>query len=351
MLYKLIKPLLFRLEPEQAHTLVTSILAAAQSAKLPISLLNAALAYDDPILQVECAGIRFSNPIGLAAGFDKHAELIPAMAGLGFGHVELGTVTPRSQPGNPRPRMFRLPEDAALINRMGFNSPGMLTVARNLQDWHSAEYRQRPVLGINIGKNRDTALERATHDYLAAFIALAELADYVAINISSPNTPGLRQLHERSALEELVGTICRANRGLQQARPIFVKISPDESEQQIAEVVAVCLQAGVTGFIATNTTLDRTGLHSSNAQEVGGLSGQPLARRSLSVLRQLHRLTDGRVPLISVGGIATAEDAYQRLQSGASLVQIYTALIYAGPLLIQQLKRGLAQKLRANRSS
>lgn len=350
MLYELIKPLLFRLEPERAHELVTSILKVAIHTKIPASLVSAALAYDDPILHVECAGMHFSNPIGLAAGFDKHGELIRAMASLGFGHVEVGTVTPRAQSGNPMPRMFRLPEDGALINRMGFNSPGMLHVARNLKRWWADDSTRRPVLGINIGKNLDTALEQAAQDYLSTFVALAALADYVAINISSPNTPGLRLLHERSALEELLGTVCQVNNGLKKPCPVFVKISPDESEQQIAEVVEVGLSAGITGFIATNTTLAREGLCSTHVQERGGLSGRPLAQRSLLVLRQLQQLTDGRVPLISVGGVASAEDAYQRLQSGASLVQLYTALIYGGPTLVQEIKRGLAYRMRHSQS-
>lgn len=347
MLYQLLKPLLFRLDPERAHKLVSAMLKATVRGTIPSALISAAFAYDDPILQVECAGMHFRNPVGLAAGFDKHAELIPAMSSLGFGHIEIGTVTPRAQPGNAKPRMFRLPEDSALINRMGFNSPGMLAVGRNLQHYQQKKLAPGPVLGVNIGKNRDTSLEQACQDYLAAFLALAPLADYVAINISSPNTPGLRLLHERSALEELLEGLCRANRGLPQARPLFVKISPDESEQQIAEVVEVGLHAGISGFIASNTTLSRAGLHSPHAQQSGGLSGQPLAQRSLRLLRQLRDLTAGRVPLISVGGISSAEDAYQRLQEGASLLQIYTALIYAGPGLVQNIKRGLAERLRS----
>jgi dihydroorotate dehydrogenase len=361
MLYQILKPLLFRLDAERAHTLVSGLLRAAGTTPLP-GLLGALGGPDDPILATELAGLRLSNPLGLAAGFDKRGVLIGPIAALGFGHVEVGTVTPRSQPGNPRPRMFRLPADRALINRMGFNSPGMLAVARNLRDYRQTRAsstrnqpgmlasrlpaRGAPIVGVNIGKNRTTELARAAEDYLAAFAALAPLADYVAINISSPNTPGLRKLHERAALEQLLGELARMNRGLAHPRPLLLKISPDETAEQLAEVVAAGVAAAISGFIATNTTLDRSELRSPLAREAGGLSGRPLAERSRRVIAQLAALTGGRVPIIGVGGVSSADDAYAHIRAGASLVQLYTGLIYQGPGVSLAIKRGLAARLR-----
>jgi dihydroorotate dehydrogenase len=361
MLYTLLKPLLFRLEAERAHTLITGLLCAASGTPL-LPLIRALSAYDDPILQVDCAGLSFRNPLGLAAGFDKRAELIAPMAALGFGHVEVGTVTPRPQPGNDRPRMFRLPEDGALINRLGFNSPGMVSVARRLRDQRRATTDQSPllsnapssfvlrpsspVIGVNIGKNRATALDRAVEDYAAAFVALAPLADYVAINISSPNTPGLRKLHERAALEELLGALVSLNRQMPRPRPLFLKVSPDEGRAQLEQVVGAGAAAGIGGFIATNTTLSRAGLRSRNSSEAGGLSGRPLADRALETLATIYRLTAGRLPIVGVGGVAGGADAYARIRAGASLVQLYTALVYHGPGLPSRIGRDLARLLR-----
>ncbi len=361
MLYTLLKPLLFRLDAERAHNLIGALLAASQAVGAH-KLLAALYAYDDPILATECAGLRFANPLGLAAGFDKRAVLIGPMAALGFGHVEVGTITPRAQPGNPRPRLFRLPADGALINRLGFNSPGMLAVAQNLRDYRqNQEPRTKnrqvwrgsqpsvggsSVVGVNIGKNRTTSLERAAEDYLAAFVALAELADYITINISSPNTPGLRQLHERAALDQLLGELAAQNRRLARPRPLFLKISPDETPEQLAEVVEAGLAAGIAGMIATNTTLDRNGLRSPLANETGGLSGQPLTVRSRAVIAQLASLSGRQLPIIGVGGVASAADAYGHIRAGASLVQLYTGLIYGGPGLPLRIKRDLAELVR-----
>ncbi len=345
MLYRVVKPLLFRLESEHAHELVTGMLAASAGHLPALARAAAWFASSDPILASQCFGLRFGNPVGLAAGFDKGASLLQAMRTLGFGHIEVGTVTPRPQPGNPRPRMFRLPEDDALINRMGFNSPGMLVVARRLRAARQAGMGDL-VGGVNIGKNRDTPLENATSVYRAALLALAPYADYVAVNISSPNTPGLRRLHERSALEAVLGTLVEANRALPKARPILLKVSPDEDEPQLAEVVDVGMAQGVDGVIATNTTLDRRGLRSIHSGEMGGLSGRPLRQRAQERLALLHRLTDGRMPLIGVGGMFDADDAYARIRAGAALVQVYTGLIYRGPGMVYAINRGLAARLR-----
>jgi dihydroorotate dehydrogenase len=375
MIYSLFKPLLFRLDAERAHELATGLLRFAAGVPLAPQLLQALFSYDDPILATTCAGLRFANPVGLAAGFDKRAALVGPLALLGFGHIEVGTITPRPQPGNPRPRLFRLPQDRALINRLGFNSPGMLAVARRLRDHRPPTKRSKTgdwrletgdwkyevsclmsrvplsisssvVVGVNIGKNRDTPLERAAEDYLAAFVALAPLADYVAVNISSPNTPGLRRLHERAALEALLGALAAANRRLTRSRPLFLKISPDETPAQIEEVVRAGCDAGIAGFIATNTTLARTGLRSSLASEAGGLSGRPLAALACDTTARIHRLTGGHLPVIGVGGIASAAEAYARIRAGASLIQLYSGLIYEGPGLVRTINHGLARLLR-----
>jgi dihydroorotate dehydrogenase len=349
VLYSLIKPLLFRLGAEQAHELATGLLRLTTRAPLAPQLLQALYAYDDPILATSCAGLRFANPVGLAAGFDKRAVLIAPMALLGFGHIEVGTVTPRPQPGNLRPRLFRLPEDRALINRLGFNSPGMIAVAHNLRGWVirmrlSSRIPYPLIVGVNIGKNRDTPLERAAEDYLATFVALAPLADYVTVNISSPNTPGLRLLHERAALEQLLGALIAANRRLR--RPLFLKVSPDETPAQLEQVVQAGCEAGIAGFIAANTSVGRAGLRSPHAVEAGGLSGRPLAIAAQDTAIRIYQLSGGRLPTIGVGGIASAEDAYARIRAGASLVQLYTGLIYEGPGLIRAINRGLARLLR-----
>jgi dihydroorotate dehydrogenase len=355
MWYTLLKPLLFRLDAERAHELVSALLRVAGSTPGAARLLQAVYAYDDPILETSCAGLRFANPVGLAAGFDKRAALIDPIGRLGFSHVEVGTVTPRAQPGNPRPRMFRLPEDGALINRLGFNSPGMVEVACRLRAYRqSREASARrhpstgasPLVGVNIGKNRDTSLERAAEDYIACFVALAPLADYVMINISSPNTPGLRRLHDRAALEQLLGELAMLNRRLFQPLPIFVKVSPDESDQQLADVVRAGCEAGIAGIAATNTTLARERLRGAHAGEAGGLSGAPLAERAQRMASRTYQLGGGRLPVIGVGGIDSAEAAFERICAGASLVQLYTGLVYAGPGLVYAIKRGVAQRLR-----
>jgi dihydroorotate dehydrogenase len=361
MLYSLVKPLLFRLEAERAHNLIAGLLRAANRTPL-LDLICVLGDYNDPILATICAGLPFHNPLGLAAGFDKRAVLIGPMAALGFGHIEVGTVTPRPQPGNDRPRLFRLPEDRALINRMGFNSPGMVAVARNLRNERRKTKDERrnagiasssfvlrpssPVIGVNIGKNRTTSLERAAEDYCATFLALSPLADYVAINISSPNTPGLRRLHERTALEALLGELAELNRGLAAPRPLFLKVSPDETHQQLADVAQAGAATGIAGLIATNTTLARSGLHSARAAETGGLSGCPLHEQARRTIGELFALTGGSLPIIGVGGVASAADAYTHIRTGASLVQLYTGLIYQGPSLIYTIKRDLAGLLR-----
>jgi dihydroorotate dehydrogenase len=320
--------LLRLLPPETAHRATLRLLRMAKP------LLSAAPA-DDPRLQVRAFGLTFPNPLGLAAGFDKDAEVPEAMLKLGFGFVECGTVTPRPQPGNPRPRLFRLKEDRAVINRMGFNNAGMESAASRL-----TRRRQSGITGINIGANKDSADRIA--DYRAAFARLAPLADYVAVNVSSPNTPGLRTLQNRDELERLLGAL-REERSRQTARkPLLLKIAPDLGDDALADVAAVTLAFEVDGIIATNTTIERPpSLSGSNAREAGGLSGAPLFARSTAVLKALRARLGDRVALVGAGGIGSGAEAYAKIRAGATLVQLYTALSYQGPGLVPWIKHDL----------
>ncbi|MFD5824703.1 quinone-dependent dihydroorotate dehydrogenase [Lentzea sp. NPDC060358] len=275
-------------------------------------------------------GVRFPNPVGLAAGLDKDGRALPAWAALGFGFVEVGTVTWHAQPGNPRPRLFRLREDEAIINRMGFNNAGAQALAEKL-----GRTTLRAPLGISLGKSKITPVEDAVQDYLNSLTALRDHGDYYAINVSSPNTPGLRSLQDKGALTELVQALTRAT-----AKPMLVKIAPDLTDDAIAEVIEVCAGNGIKGLIATNTTLSREGLKSAHRDETGGLSGKPLTQRANDVVRFITRNSD--LPVIGVGGIATADDAKRMIDAGASLVQIYTGFIYEGPGLLSRINRALS---------
>lgn len=338
-MYTLLKPALFRTDPEDAHERTVALLQRAVTLPGMPQLLKTIYAPATRGMQTTIAGMTMAHPVGLAAGFDKHAAVTHGMACLGFSHIEVGTVTPRPQAGNPKPRMFRLPEHEGLINRMGFNSDGMDAVAQRL----AQRPRELPV-GINIGKNRDTALEHATADYVAAYETLAPHAEYVALNISSPNTPGLRALHETAALRDLLGAICTKNAALQ--KPIFLKISPDESPEQLTHVLETTLAFPISGIIATNTTVSRPGITGVHAGEAGGLSGAPLRDLSMATLKTVVAVTEGRLPVISVGGISSAADVYARLRAGASAVQVYTAMVYTGPAIVAQLTWGLAALMR-----
>jgi len=330
--FSLIGPLLRRLDPEIAHRL--TLLA------LRHGLVTGEQVTDDPVLASEIWGRKFANPLGLAAGFDKDAQVMLAMLNLGFGFVEVGSLTPRAQAGNPKPRIFRLAADEAVINRLGFNNGGIEAARGRLDDFrHSVS---RGLVGVNIGKNKDTV--DAASDYVLGVAALGPLADYLVINVSSPNTPGLRALQGRGELEELLG---RAVEALPDpAPPLLLKIAPDLTEEDKADIAAVCLTAGVSGLIATNTTIARpAGLKSAARSETGGLSGRPLFQPSTTVLSDFYRLTEGKLPLIGVGGIASGADAYRKIRAGASLVQFYTALIYQGPALVTRIKTELARLL------
>src|SRR6516165_3583546 len=321
-LYRLIGPALRRLPREAAHELTLGGLELGLGRFLGVA---AAPDPDPPVLAQRLWGLDFANPVGLAAGYDKDARVPDAMLDLGFGFVEVGTVTPRPQAGNPKPRLFRLEQDQAIINRMGFNSRGLAVACGRL-----SRRMRSGIVGVNLGKNRDT--DDAAGDYAKGILRTAHLADYLVVNVSSPNTPGLRELQHRAML-----------------RPLLLKIAPDLTSEERQDVAQVALEAGIDGLIVSNTTVARPpGLVSGHAHEAGGLSGRPLFAPSTALLAEMYRLTQGRLPLIGVGGIASAADAYAKIRAGASLVQLYTALVFLGPDLVNQIKTGLAVLLRSD---
>jgi len=342
-MYSLIKPLLFKFDPEKVHHFVTASLKRFNRFPGGAALSRSLWGIDDTRLEKEVFGLKFKNPVGLAAGFDKNAELMGEMANLGFGFVEIGTVTPLPQPGNPMPRMFRLPDDNALINRMGFNNDGMDVVAERLAAFRktAAGGKKNLVIGGNIGKNKITPNEDAVTDYVKCFDRLFDVVDYFVVNVSSPNTPGLRALQEKEPLMQLLNTLQQRNPKNGVSRPILLKIAPDLTDEQLDDIVEIVKQTGIAGIIATNTTISREGLMSKDALkiETGGLSGKPLTKRSTEVIRYLSKKSNGAFPIIGVGGIHSPEDAIEKLNAGASLVQLYTGFIYEGPGLIGRINK------------
>ena len=337
-LYPLIRAGLFHLDPEVAHHLSLSVLRLAERA----GLLRLACPADEFLAPVELLGLRFPNRVGLAAGMDKDGDAIDALGCLGFGSIEIGTFTPRAQSGNPKPRLFRLIEQQAIINRMGFNNPGIAAGVANAGRKKSFT----GVLGFNIGKNKDTPNENAAADYLECLRQAYPVADYIAVNLSSPNTPGLRELQGPEACARLLDTLQREQVTLAARHgkrvPLLFKVAPDLDESHIRELAAVFLAGGLDGLIATNTTLDRDLVAGHpRAAEAGGLSGRPQFAKSTAVLQAFASHLGGRIPIIGVGGISSLEDAQAKLRAGASLVQVYTAFIYQGPALIRKLARGL----------
>lgn len=357
-MYKSFRSLLFRLQPETAHRLTLQLIGRAGNIAISRWLLSQL--YKAPSKPVQAFGLTFKNPVGLAAGYDKDALAIRGLAALGFGHVEVGTVTPKPQPGNPHPRVFRLPEDEAVINRMGFPSRGSEFVQMQLNPYlrvglieqiigfvprsrkNTARMIPRGdlILGINLGKNKDTPNEEAVLDYLELLQNFAPYADYLVINISSPNTAGLRQLQGRAAMEGLL-TQLDLQRKLEEKRlekrvPLLVKLAPDLTSQELDEAVDVILSTHMDGIIATNTTLERDGLRSMHRDKTGGLSGSPLRLRSEAALSQIVKSVEAKIPVVSVGGIMNPDDAKRRLDLGATLIQIYTGLIYYGPGLVKK---------------
>ncbi|HJU21035.1 MAG TPA: quinone-dependent dihydroorotate dehydrogenase [Casimicrobiaceae bacterium] len=336
-LYPLLRPLLFRLDPERAHAITLEALDALARRRLAGPVPSEARAS-----AVTAMGIGFPNRVGLAAGLDKNAAHLRGLATIGFGFIEAGTVTPRAQPGNPPPRMFRIPEAQALVNRLGFNNDGVERFVANVQ--HSG---YRGILGVNIGKNFDTPNERAADDYVACLRAVHAIASYVTINISSPNTKGLRDLQAEEALDALLTRVCAERDDLAQRHgrrvPLVVKIAPDLSDDGVRAVAKSLVRHGIDGAIATNTTLSRDGVEGlRHAEEAGGLSGAPLRDRAMMTLRTLATTLDGALPIIAAGGIMSGDDARARIGAGATLVQLYTGLIYRGPALVTECVRALA---------
>jgi dihydroorotate dehydrogenase len=335
-LFRLARPALYRLDPERAHAVTVWALKLGLARLLPHPP-------DDPILATKVWNLAFPNPLGLAAGFDKHAEVCDAALALGFGFVEAGTVTPRPQPGNSGKRLFRLDEHEAVINRFGFNSRGIEEFAANL----ARHRKDAGIVGANVGKNRDTADGAA--DYIACIEALAGLADYLVVNVSSPNTPGLRALQARAQIEELLRRVRAAQRqgGAASGPPLLVKVGPDLDDAELRDIAEVALAAGVDGLIVGNTTVARpAALRSPDREAPGGLSGAPLFAPSTACLAAMYRYTERRIPIIGCGGIASGADAYAKIRAGASLVALYSALVFHGPALIGRIKRELADFLR-----
>lgn len=331
------------MSPEKAHEMVATSIRLLMKLPFMKAFFHAIYAFKHPKLEREVFGIKFPNPVGLAAGFDKNALLIDEFAELGFGFIEVGTVTPKAQDGNPKPRLFRLPKDKAIINRMGFNNHGLDAMKERLKARQS-----KVIVGGNLGKNKVTPNELADEDYQKGFESLFDWVDYFVVNVSSPNTPNLRALQEKEPLQKLLVGLQMLNHAKKNPKPILLKIAPDLSDEQLDDVIDIVKETKLAGIIATNTTLSREGLQSDRdvCNESGGLSGKPLNKRSTEVIAYLYKKSAGTIPIIGVGGIHSAQDAIDKLEAGASLVQIYTGFIYEGPGLIKDinqeiLKRGL----------
>jgi dihydroorotate dehydrogenase len=337
----LFRPWLFRKDPEKAHQ---DVMARLAKWRLGLRFTESLLTVDDSRLGVKLFDLTFRNPVGLAAGLDKHGEALRIWQSLGFGFTEIGTVTPQPEDGNPRPRLFRLVDDHALINRLGFNSVGAQIVFENL----SKKPRPAIPLGINIGKNKETPTDQAARDFIASTSILHSHADYFVFNISSPNTVGLRDLQNPDRVGHLVSgakaLLAEKPKRSRSPLPLLVKLAPDFQGNDLEDTVEAAIAGGADGFVATNTTIQRCGLH-REVNEAGGLSGPPLRKLALSTLRRIYRATRGRVPIIGVGGISSAEDAFERICAGASLVQVYTGLIYDGPTFVRYINRGLVRLL------
>lgn len=340
MYKRIILPLLFRFDAETIHHTVTAALKFVFKIPGVSTLSRRWFVPRDERLARTVFGVRFPNPVGLAAGFDKNAELVNELSDLGFGFIEIGTVTPQPQPGNPRPRLFRLKADQGLINRMGFNNQGVRAVAERLRN-------RRPglLVGGNIGKNKDTPNETALADYLISFRELFDTVDYFAVNVSSPNTPGLRALQDKEPLLRLLNALQTENHRNAHPKPILLKIAPDLTDAQLDDIIAIVQETKIAGVVATNTTISRDGLQTSQRavadMGAGGVSGPPVRNRATEVIRYLHEKSGGAFPIIGVGGINSADDALEKLRAGASLVQLYTSFIYEGPGVAGQICRGL----------
>jgi dihydroorotate dehydrogenase len=338
-MYKsLIRPFLFKFDPEVVHYFTFDFLKIIFKIPGTKALVNSIYQLNDPRLEREVFGLKFKNPVGLAAGFDKDAKLYKELDAFGFGFVEIGTVTPKPQPGNKKKRIFRLKEDEAIINRMGFNNEGVEAAVKRLKS------NKNVLVGGNIGKNKTTPNEDAVSDYMIGFEALFDYVDYFVVNVSSPNTPNLRALQDKKPLTELLKALQNKNEQKPKPKPILLKIAPDLTDSQLLDIIDIITETGIAGVIATNTTIARGDLKSANKDEMGGLSGRPVKNRSTEVIRFLAEKSNRAFPIIGVGGIHSAEDALEKLDAGASLVQLYTGFIYEGPGLIKEINKKIVER-------
>lgn len=335
MYQSIIKPLLFKCDPEKAHHFTFSMIKTLRTIPGMSSIIRSIYAVNDKRLEREVFGIKFKNPVGLAAGLDKNAEIFAELEDFGFGFIEIGTVTPKPQDGNPKKRLFRLKEDQGIINRMGFNNEGVKAIVEKLKK------NKGTLIGGNIGKNKITPNENAIDDYRICFHELFDYVDYFVVNVSSPNTPNLRALQDKEPLLALLSELQKLNLEKPKQKPILLKIAPDLTNEQLLDIIDIVKTANIAGVIATNTTIERKNLRSKNQNEIGGLSGKPLTNRSTDVIRFLSENSKGAFPIIGVGGIHSAEDAIEKLKAGASLVQVYTGFIYEGPKLVKDINQAV----------
>lgn len=344
-MYKtIIRPLFFSFDPEKIHHFTFSLLRFTNKIGLG-GILRSMGKIENPKLERELFGIKFPNPVGLAAGFDKDAKLYKELSNVGFGFIEIGTVTPKPQAGNEKPRLFRLKEDAAIINRMGFNNGGVDEAVERLKKNPVQGERGHILIGGNIGKNKTTPNEEAVDDYMICFEALFDYVDYFVVNVSSPNTPNLRELQEKKPLTDLLQTLQDRNDSKERRKPILLKIAPDLTDDQLLDIIEIVSTTKIDGVIATNTTISREGISSENKKEMGGLSGKPLTNRATEVIRFLSEKSNKSFPIIGVGGIHSAEDALEKLDAGASLVQLYTGFVYEGPNLIKDINKAILNRM------
>ena len=338
MYQKLIKPLLFRFDPEAVHYFTFSAIKLLSALPFASAIIRTLYLVKDQRLEREVFGLKFPNPVGLAAGFDKNAVLFKELSNFGFGFIEIGTLTPKGQAGNPKKRLFRLQEDEAIINRMGFNNEGVDDAVKRLKK------NKNVLIGGNIGKNKITPNEEAVNDYIYCFNALFDYVDYFVVNVSSPNTPNLRALQDKEPLTHLLSTLKKLNEEKNAPKPILLKIAPDLSDDQLLDIIDIVTSVKIDGVIATNTTLNREGLQSKHKEEAGGLSGKPLTQRSTEVIRFLVEKSNNAFPIIGVGGIHSPDDAIEKLNAGAALVQLYTGFVYEGPAAVKNINKALLKQ-------
>lgn len=349
-MYKILRFFLFKLDAEKAHHFTLWLMNVAMKIPFVKSFLRLLYVLEDKRLERNLFGLTFKNPVGLAAGLDKNAECIDAFAVVGFGFIEIGTVTPLAQPGNDKPRLFRLIQDEAIINRMGFNNEGMAVVKENIQKSQIKNLKSQILIGGNIGKNKITPNEQAEDDYTKCFNELYDVVDYFVVNVSSPNTPNLRELQEKEPLKQLLFSLQELNHQKPKQKPFLLKIAPDLTNEQLDDIVEIVAETKLAGVVATNTTISRDNLTTdkNKVEQIGagGLSGKPLTKRATEIIRYIHQKSNGTIPIIAVGGIMSADDAVEKLEAGASLVQLYTGFIYEGPGLIKEInQRLLSQRI------